>query len=151
MSSTIVDVGLACPATARTPAGPSWADATMNDEVIDRWVTGIPAAAGTEMALVTPRNDVDVDSGLDTCEGFFAAAAKDEGVAALDAHDRLPSFALATRTAFDFGLGSGMAASGLPDIDDLDAFARLCPQCIGREAVHDQDIGLSDLHAYREL
>ena len=54
-----------------------------------RWVTGIPAAAGTAATDETPEHDLDVDSCLRHREGFLAAAPVDERIAALQPYDRL--------------------------------------------------------------
>ncbi len=54
ISRTTVDVTGASRRASSAAVAPSWADATTKDAVIPRWVTGMPAAAGTDTADVTP-------------------------------------------------------------------------------------------------
>ena len=81
--------GAASAAARRTCSAPSWAEATTKEAVIPRCVTGIPAAAGTETAEVTPGTTSTGTPWASAVEGLLAAAAEDERVAALEADDAL--------------------------------------------------------------
>ena len=57
MSSTIVPVSRPSASQSTSDCscpGGRWPETTTNSWVTPRWVTGIPANAGTEIALVTP-------------------------------------------------------------------------------------------------
>ena len=82
--------------------------------VTPRWVTGMPAAAGTEMALVTPGTTSTVDAGPMACEHLLAAAAEYVRVAALQPHGVSPGRACATSSASISGWGIAWWPGRLP-------------------------------------
>ena len=75
---------------ARSSASTSWPATIVTCEETPRWVTGIPAAAGTAATDETPGNDLERDAGLHQRERLLAAASEHERVAALEPHDRRP-------------------------------------------------------------
>ena len=58
--------------------------------VTPRWVTGMPATAGTASGLLIPGITVTGHAGLAAGEHLLVAAAEDEVVAALEAGHPLP-------------------------------------------------------------
>ena len=71
------------PAPAASPTRPV---TTVTDEARPRWVTGMPTAAGTPKADVTPGTTSQGMPGLGQHLDLLAAPAEEEGVAPLEAH-----------------------------------------------------------------
>ena len=61
------------------------------------------------------RDDLKRDAGLDEGLGLFATAAKDEGIAALEAHDVFAGASETDEDAFDLALGAAEATALLAD------------------------------------
>ena len=97
----------------------SWPVTTVKAVARPRWVRGMPAIAGTEMALVMPGHDLDVDAGVPAERELLAAAAEDVRVAALEPHDALALAGEVHEQRVDRVLRHGVVAGELADVDDL--------------------------------
>ena len=140
MSSTRVPSTAASDAQSR----PSCPDAMVTWRARPRWVTGMPAAAGTATALVTPGHDLDGDARGEAGQGLLAAAAEHERVAALEPHDAAAGLGVLDEQPVDLVLGQRVVAGGLADVDDDDRRVELVQQRARGEPVDEHDVGLGE-------
>ena len=126
-------------------SGPSCPETTVNRLVIPRAVTGMPAAAGTARALVTPGTTVDVDTGGPTGGGLLAAAAQHVGIATLEADDALARpAARSTMRALISSWVSVCACGALPASITSTSGSRSSSSALRGEPVDDDDVGLGE-------
>ena len=107
---------------------------TVNEVASPRWVTGIPAAAGAAIALVTPGTTSKGTPRGRQGLGLLAPAAEDERVAALQAHDPPAAAAVLDERRVDLVLGHRGAAGGLARVQQLGAGpaeGAAAPRCRG--------------------
>ena len=102
----------------------SWPVTTVNAVATPRWVSGMPAIAGTEMALVIPGTTSTSTPGIPAGGELLAAAAEDVGVAALEPDDGLAVPGQLHEQRVDRVLRDGVVAGELADVDDLGGAAR---------------------------
>ena len=114
---------------------------TVNEVASPRWVTGIPAAAGAAIALVTPGTTSKGTPAAASASASSPAAAEDERVAALQAHDPPAATAVRDERRVDLVLGHGGAPGGLARVEQLGAGPAEGQQPLGAEAVVDDDVG----------
>ena len=138
--STRVASGAASAAAARTCSAPSCAEATTKDAATPRWVRGMPAAAGTETADVTPGTTSTGTPWARQCRASSPPRPEDEGVAALEADDALAEPGVVDEELVDALLADRVVAGGLPDVDDLDVGAEGAQQPARAQPVGDDDV-----------
>ena len=80
---------------------------------------GDPGQRGRGHGRADAGHDLEGDAGLGEGERFFAAAAEDEGIAALEAHHALAALGGADQDAVDLLLGDVVAARALADVEAL--------------------------------
>ncbi len=91
----------------------------MRSWVTPRWVTGMPATAGTASGLLMPGITVHGDTGLTAGDHLLVAAAEDEVVAALEPGHPLAGEGGLDDDLVDLVLVGRAAARELGDVDDL--------------------------------
>ena len=109
-------------------------------------MSGMPAIAGTEMALVMPGTTSTSTPASRQKRELLAAAAEDERVAALEPHDALAVAGEGDEQRVDRVLRHGVVAGQLADVDDLgrqhDALGGEPVEHAARaEPVGDDDVG----------
>ena len=87
------------------------------------------------------RHDLKRQAVLLEQQTLFAAAAEDEGIAALEAHDCLALFRLVDEQLIDVRLLHRVVARRLADVDELGITRRPAEDAIIREAVVDNNLG----------
>ena len=90
------------------------------------------------------RHDLDGDAGGQTRGDFFATAAVDERVAALEPHDALSRARVRDQEGVDLVLGNGMMIGRLPTSITSTSGSSSLRTSVGSEAIGDDDIGLGE-------
>ena len=90
------------------------------------------------------RDDLEGDAVVDEFLGLLAAAAEDEGVAALEPRHDLALFRLPDDEAIDLVLGQRVAASLLAHVDELGIGPAMLQQPLVGEIIVDHHVGLLD-------
>ena len=135
------------PATALQPTsesgwpGARWPDTTVKSWATPRWVTGMPAVAGTPIGLGSPGTTRDRHAGLAARQHLLEAAAEHEGVAALEPHHPLAGAGAVDEHRVDLLLRRRTAARQLGHVDELDVGAELVEQRARRQPVGHDDVG----------
>ena len=107
-----------------------------------RWVTGMPAAAGTATALVTPGTTRTVDPGGSAGQDLLAASAEHERVAALQPDDDLTAPRPLDHQLLDPVLAGRVVVRELADVDQLGARGEAV-EIVGRgQPVVEDDVGI---------
>ena len=106
-----------------------------------RWVTGMPASAGTEKAEVMPGTTETSTPAQTAGVDLLATAAEDVRVAALEADDGQAPEGAVDEDRVDLGLGNGVVRRALADVDDLDVGRQPVEQWGRAEPVGDDDVG----------
>ena len=88
-TTSVPGVAARC-AKSRSSPEAEWPDTSVTCAETPRCVTGMPADAGTADSAETPGTTSNGHAGLGERERLLAAAAEDERVAALEAHDLEP-------------------------------------------------------------
>ena len=101
---------------SRLPAS-SWPVTTANDEATPRWVSGMPAYAGSGDGRADAGDDLERDPGPRQRLGLLAAPAEDERIAALEPHDPPPAPRVQDQERVDLLLRQRVVARGLAGED----------------------------------
>ena len=152
ISSTTVPRSAASASQATSESGWSggrWPETTVNSWATPRCVTGMPATAGTEIALVRPGIDGPRHARLLAGQRLLEAAAVDERVAALEAHHPLAGQRPVDDDAVDLLLRGGPAAGQLGHVDQLHVRRQLVEQLARGEPVGHHHVGLAQRSARR--
>ena len=130
-------------ARAGTSESSSWPVTTLKPLASPRCVTGMPAAAGTEMAEVTPET---TSTSTPCCRQNSASSPprpRTYGSPPLSRTTRWPCRASSTRIRLISACGTGWWPGVLPTSIDADVGGQFVQEFAGAEAVRDDDVGLA--------
>ena len=140
MSSTRVASTGASLRAAVTASAPSWAEATTKEAVMPRCVTGIPAAAGTETADVTPGTTSTGTAFSAQCSASSPPRPRTNGSPPLSRTTCFPAFAWSTRSSLIRSCPTGWLPGVLPTSMTSTSVPRVAEQSPRSEAVHDDHV-----------
>ena len=114
----------------------------MNSWATPRWVTGMPATAGTAIGLVSPGITVTGTPASRQASTSSKPRPKTKLSPPLNRTTRLPASARSTMSRLISSCGGEAAARQLGDVDQLDVGGQLAEQLARRQPVGDDDVGL---------
>ena len=136
-AASVADVGASCPLTTCRAAG----GAAVRDRDAGRLRNRHDARdAG---------NDVDRNAGSQAGRDLFAAAAVDERVAALQAHDAEPAACAIDQDRVDLMPAARGGSGALADVDDLDLGGEFADHAGRSEPIGDDDVRLGEQRGAR--
>ena len=124
--------------------GATWPDTTVNAWTTPRCVTGMPAAPGTAIALVTPGTTSTGDPGRDAGLHLLHPAAEDVRVAALEPDHDPPGPCVLDEQPVDLLLRHRPPAGHLGGVDDRHLGGELVQQGQRRQPVGDHHVRLGE-------
>ena len=129
---------------------PSWADTSANDDVTPRCVTGMPAAAGTDTAEVTPGTTSTGTPAAWQASTSSQPRPSTNGSPPLSRTTSRPRQGPLDDDLVDLVLREGVVPGRLARVDDLDVGRDECSSSAARrEPVEDHDVGVGQQLARR--